>query len=598
MRAYGKYGLQIVTFLKDNNQLWANTANKRNEMEKKRTKRKSWRVGIITSLLVLISFSFYAFNESDFKFAKSLSIYSTLFQKVNLLYVDEVDPEELMEASIQGMLESLDPYTTYIPESDTDELKFMTTGQYGGIGAMIRKAGDYSMISEPYRGFPAQRAGLRAGDTLVSINGVSTKDKDIAAVSELLKGKPNTDLKLVIRRYGKDEDTVYNFTREKVTIKNVPFYGLLEGSIGYIRLGNFTKGASKEVKSALADLKGQGATSIILDLRGNPGGLLTEAVNISNIFVNKGQEIVSTRGKLKQQDKSYKTQYAAIDTTIPLAVLVSRGSASASEIVAGSLQDVDRAIIIGQKTFGKGLVQSPIPLNYNTHLKITTAKYYIPSGRCIQALDYTHRNEDGSVGYIPDSLISEFKTKNGRKVYDGGGIDPDIKLESKKPGNITFALYAQNLIFDFATIYAAENPEMAPAAEFTVSPELYAEFLEYVKSHEFEYETVSSEKLEELVKIAKREGYYELAKDEIDALEKKLAADKEKDLLAFKIEIKELLQEELVSRYHYQAGRIETSLSTDQEVIKAIETLHNNKLLTSILDGSFIDPSNDVALSK
>ncbi len=417
--------------------------------------RISRKIKVFAAITLLLGSSvmFYAFNDKDFQISKNLDIFVSLFRELNLYYVDDINPEKLIETGINSMLASLDPYTTFIPESEMADFRFMTTGKYGGIGALIRKAGDYSMISEPYKGFPAFNAGLQAGDTIISIDSTSIKGKSISDVSELLKGTPNTQLNLVIKRIGVKEPISKTLTREEVTINNVPYYGMLDDSIGYVRLTSFTKDAANDVKKALLDLKTKNAKSIILDLRGNPGGLLVEAVGVSNLFVPKGQEIVSTKGRVKQWDQTYVTTNPAVDPDIPLVVLVNHGSASASEIVSGSLQDLDRAVIVGQRTFGKGLVQTTRPLSYNTELKVTTAKYYIPSGRCIQALDYSHRNPDGSVGHIPDSLISAFKTKDGRTVYNGGGIKPDITINGETPGAITINLYAKNMLFDYATLY-------------------------------------------------------------------------------------------------------------------------------------------------
>ncbi|MBN2485279.1 MAG: S41 family peptidase [Bacteroidales bacterium] len=541
---------------------------------------------VIVSLSIL-SAGFVLRGEKDFEIARNLDIFVTLFREINTFYVDETNPEKLIESGIQGMLESLDPYTTYIPEKDQDDFKFMTTGKYGGIGALIRKAGEYTMISEPYEGFPAQISGIRAGDTILAIDGVSLKGKTISEVSEMLKGTPNTSLTLLLRRYGTDSTIRKTFNRQQVSIPNVPYYGLMGNNIGYILLNNFTKDAGKEVKAAFLDLKNRGANSIVLDLRGNPGGLLNEAVNVVNIWVSRNQEVVSTKGRVSQWYSTYKTEMAPADTTIPLAVLVSRGSASASEIVAGALQDLDRAVVIGQKTFGKGLVQTTRPLSYNAQLKITTAKYYIPSGRCIQALDYTHRNDDGSVGFVHDSLKSEFQTRNGRKVFDGGGIDPDINIEKEAPGNITIALYAQNLIFDFATVFASENQKIDSPSAFYIYDELYASFVKYLQDKHFDYTTQSSEKLAELEKSARREGYFTVISPELALLKEKLQGDKETDLQIFRKEISDLLKDEIVSRFFYQKGRIETSLADDPEVAKAMEILSGKTTYFDILNGSY-----------
>ncbi len=548
------------------------------------------KVKILLGTLLIATFSlgFIVSNDTDFEIAKNLDIFVTMFREINTLYVDNVTPKKLIDAGIDGMLSSLDPYTTYIPEEDVDEFKFMTTGKYGGIGALIRKAGEYTMISEPYEGFPAQQSGLRAGDTIISIDNISIKGKTISEVSELLKGTPNTPLTIKIKRIGNDSALTKSFDRKQVAIPNVPYYGMMQGDIGYILLNGFMKNAAKEVKSAFIDLKSQGAQSIILDLRGNPGGLLDEAVNISNIWIPRKKEIVSTKGKNTNWDKEYFTENAAVDTTMPLVLLVNRGSASASEIVAGSLQDLDRAVIIGQRTFGKGLVQTTRPLSYNAHLKLTTAKYYIPSGRCIQALDYSHRNEDGSVGHIPDSLISAFKTKNGRTVYDGGGIEPDIKIESEKPGNITIALYAKNLIFDFATLFATKHKEIKNPSDFVITDDIYNEFKAYINEKDFNYNTQSSEKLTDLIKTAKQEGYYDVIKDDLSGLEEHLHGNKNKDLITFGDEIKELLRDEIVSRYFFQKGRIEASIQDDPEVSKAIEILNQDKIVSEILHGTYV----------
>ena len=549
-------------------------------------------------LLLSLTLGFVSVNDKDFKIAKNLDIFYTLFREVNLYYVDDVDPEKLIDAGIDGMLKSLDPYTTFIPESEMDDFRFMTTGEYGGIGALIRKAGKYSMISEPYKNFPAYKAGLQAGDTIVSIDGVSTIDKDISDVSELLKGTPNTPLKVKIKRIGKNGIIEKSLEREKITISNVPYYGMLDNRIGYIRLSNFTKDAGKEVDDALKVLKEKSVKSIILDLRGNPGGLLIEAVNVANLFVDKGQEIVSTKGRVKQWDSDYKTQDNPFDTKIPVAVLVNRGSASASEIVAGSMQDIDRAVIVGTKTFGKGLVQTTRPLSYNTQLKVTTAKYYIPSGRCIQALDYSHRNEDGSVGYVPDSLISAFKTKHNRTVYDGGGIMPDIVVEAPQPGNITVSLYTKNLIFDFATIYAATHDSIGSMNSYECSDKVYDEFVDFLKNKDFDYTTQSDDELEELIKTAKQEKYYDISKNEFEALKKKLAHDKNKDLKTFKDEIKELISEEIASRYYYQEGRIRAGLKHDNQLEKAMEVLQNADKYYSILNIPVSDTEQQVKVAN
>jgi carboxyl-terminal processing protease len=554
---------------------------------KARLKLKKVRLILILTVVITVSFGFVALRDKEFEIIKNLDIFYSLFNELNRFYVDETKPDELIETAIDGMLNSLDPYTTYIPEEDMADLNFMTTGEYGGIGALIRRGGDCALILEPYENFPAHLAGLKAGDTLVTIDGIPTKGKEIGAVSELLKGTPNTNLTLEIKRIGTNGILKKTLTRKKITIANVPYYGIVAHHVGYIRLSSFTKDAGREAHDALVKLKEAGATSIILDLRGNPGGLLIESVNVCNLFVPRNQEIVSTRGKVKQWDNTYKTTSEPVDKSIPLVVLVNRGSASASEIVAGALQDLDRAVVIGERTYGKGLVQTTRPLTYNSQLKVTTAKYYIPSGRCIQAVDYSHRNEDGSVGYIPDSLIREFHTMNGRKVFDGGGIAPDMALNPLMLSKITLSLILKNLIFDYATLYAYRNEKVPGVDALQITSTEYNNFLNFLKSKSFDYTTESDDQLDELIKVAKQEKYFTEAQDEFEALRKKLAHDKDKDLQTFNGEIKSLLFEEIASRYYYQKGRIQASLHEDPELDKAIEVLNDPELYVSILRESY-----------
>ena len=482
---------------------------------------KSLAIVLITGITSTIFWSFK--KGDDFKIAKSMDIFYSLFRDVNVYYVDETNPENLVETGINAMLDELDPYTVYIPEKDMDEFNFMTTGQYGGIGALIRSTGEFPIVAKPYKGFPADKAGLKAGDKILEIDGNPANEIPLDEVSERLKGVPQTNVKLVIERPYSGEKFEKELIREEIQIKSVPYYGVVDDNIGYIRMSKFTPDVSREIKNALRELKTEHQIkSVILDLRGNPGGLLVEAPKICNLFIPKGEEIVSTKGKTKKWNKTLKTTNAAYDTEIPLAVMVSRGSASASEIVAGAIQDLDRGVILGQRTFGKGLVQTTIPLNYNAQLKVTTAKYYIPSGRCIQALDYTHRNEDGSVGHIPDSLISAFKTRNGRTVYDGGGISPDIKIESEEVSQMTISLISQNVIFDYATMFAYQNATIPKVEDFTITDEIYNDFVSFALEQDFDYKTESEKELKELIKIAKREKYYQRAEKEIEALQSKL----------------------------------------------------------------------------
>ncbi|MDP4184596.1 MAG: S41 family peptidase [Bacteroidota bacterium] len=548
-------------------------------------KRKTiiWTTVLSMSGLVIFGFSR---DEKNFEIAKNLDIYFSLFRELNLFYVDDIDPAKLVKTSIDKMLDSLDPYTNYIPESEMEEFNLMTTGEYAGIGALIGMHGENEIIiSEPYEGFPAQKAGLHAGDVILEIDGKSTQKMTTQNVSDLLKGPVNKEVKIKILRPGTKKTIVFDLVREKIQIDAVPYYGMLDDKTGYIRLSNFTQDCSEHVRKAMVELKEKRhAKSLILDLRGNPGGLLYEAVRIANLFVPKGQEIVSTRGKVKQNDKSYYAESSALDPEIPLAVLVNSGSASASEIVAGALQDIDRAVIIGTRTFGKGLVQTTRDLSFNTKLKVTTAKYYIPSGRCIQALDYSHRNEDGSVGHVPDSLISEFRTKHGRKVYNGGGVLPDIIVESSRLSNLSINLVTKNIVFDFATQYFDKVPRIADPENFKVSEPMYNEFVEFVKQKNFTYTSGSEEALKEVIETAKKERYYDISEAEIKALQKKLAPNSDKDLKEFEKEIKSLIKDEIVSRYYFQKGAIKASLMEDEILTKAIDVLHNSSKYISLLN--------------
>lgn len=538
-------------------------------------KRKRIWIGIV--LIAFVGVGFYSFtqDEKNFEVAKSLDIYHTLFRELSMFYVDEVNPNKLVKTSIDQMLESLDPYTTYISEDEMEDFRFMTTGEYAGIGALISKQNDKIIIAEPYEGFPAQKFGLRAGDILIEVEGKPTSNMNTEDVSNLLKGPANKPVKIKYERYGEKKPVTIDVVREKISIDAVPYYGMLDKNTAYIRLSSFTANCSDEVKKAFLELKKNEPHSLVLDLRGNPGGLLTEAVEIVNFFVPKGSEIVSTRGKVTQWDKVYKATSNPIDTVIKIAVLTNSGSASASEIVAGAIQDLDRGIVVGTRTFGKGLVQTTRDLSYNTKLKVTTAKYYIPSGRCIQALDYAHRNEDGSVGNIPDSLITEFTTKKGRKVYDGGGVAPDVKFESESLSSLSIALITKYLIFDFATKFSTENATIASPEEFEINDDIYSQFIAFVKGNNFVYESQSEEELNDLIEHAKKDKYYGLAENEFEALKAKLAPNFDKDSEEFNEEVKELLQDEIVSRYYYQKGAIRAAINDDRGIKKAIEELNS-----------------------
>ena len=538
-------------------------------------------------LILFLSVGFSTLKNKDLDLVKNLDIYYTLFRELNMFYVDETDPEELVTTSIKAMLSSLDPYTSYIPESDMDDFQFQTTGEYGGIGSLIRPSGSQVMIAEPYEGFPAAKAGVRAGDVILKVDGVSTKDMPIESVSDRLKGKPGTELSMVIERYGEEKSREIKIIREKISILNVPYFGMIDSHTGYIRISNFTTGASREVQNALNELKRENdLTSLVLDLRSNPGGLLLEAVRICNLFVDKGELIVSTRGKMTQWDSDYSTTQQALDKEIPLVVVVNRGSASASEIVAGALQDLDRAVVVGQRTFGKGLVQASRPLKYNAQLKVTTAKYYIPSGRCIQALDYTNRNQDGSVGVVPDSLISEYLTRNGRLVYDGGGIQPDFEVIPEMLSEIAIQLFTQSMFFDFAARYRNTYEEIESPEKFSLSDDDYNLFKAFLEEKDFEFHTASEKAFDQLLKSAKREKYYEMAEEEFASLEKKLSHNNLKDLETFEEDIRQILTEEIVNHYYYKAGRILSQIQEDPQLDKAIEILTEPGMLKEVLNGN------------
>ena len=554
-------------------------------MALKKVNRK-FKIIIAAIVISVFSFASFSFIDKDFEYVKNLDIFASMFREVNLYYVDSIDPGKLMKKGIDEMLNSLDPYTNYIPESEIDDYRFITTGQYGGIGAVIRQKGAYVVISEPYEGYPAQKNGLLAGDMILKIDGVTAKNKKTDEISHKLKGTPGSQVKLLILRDGNNSPFEKTVTREEIKVKSVPYYGMIRSGIGYIKLNSFTESASKEISTALKEMKSDGnLRGLVLDIRGNPGGLLNEAVNVSNIFIEKGKEIVSTKGKIIEKNKIYKSINEAIDKDLPIAVLVNSGSASASEIVSGALQDFDRAVIIGQRTFGKGLVQTTRPLSYNTQVKITTSKYYIPSGRCIQALDYSHRNDDGSVGKIPDSLVTAFKTSAGRTVYDGGGILPDVITATKKLSNISISLLNKNIIFDYATYYHRMHPQNT-ITDISLTDEDFVDFQKYISTKDYDFTTKSEKSLEDLRKNAEEEKYYSDLKNELDSLQSKLAHNKQDDVVKYKDEIISLIEEEVASRYFYQSGRIKESLSHDNELEKAIEVLNNSVYYSGILSGS------------
>lgn len=523
-------------------------------------------------------------NNDNFEISKNLDVFTTLYRELHKNYVDEIQSGDLMNEAIDAMLNSLDPYTTYIPESEIEDYKFMTTGQYGGIGALIHKQDDYVIISELYEGFPAEKNGLKPGDKILKINGESAKDKSPSDVSQILKGQPGTTLTILLERPGFDEPIQKEIERETIKIDNVPYYGIVADNIGYIKLTGFTQNAWKNVRNAFKDLKEKNKLKgVIIDVRGNSGGLLNEAVQIANIFIKKGEKIVSTKGRLVDKNKVYKTRNVPIDSDIPVTILVNNTSASASEILTGAIQDLDRGVITGQRTYGKGLVQNVLPLSYNSKAKITVAKYYIPSGRCIQSIDYSHKDDNGNSHKVPDSLISKFETKNGRIVYDGGGIRPDIEIEPDDLSNITKTLFTKFLIFDYANKFEREHDTIPPVEEFTITDEIYNDFLDFISDKDYKYTTSSEKALEKLVKKAKDEKYFDAIEEEYEDLKSKMMQDKENDLFEFKDEISKILEIEIVSRYYYQKGKIKASIKDDRGVDKAIEIINNTQQYEKIL---------------
>ena len=542
---------------------------------------------IIIVLAIVVALFACNFVRSDFEIAKNLDIYASLFKELDANYVDEVNVTDLNKTAIDAMLNKLDPYTVYYPESDLEEFKLMTTGQYGGIGATIQQGDDYVMISEPYDNWPAFKAGLQPGDKIIEIGGKDMKKKSVSDVSSLLKGQPGTTVSLGIIPYGKNKMVKKEIIREEIKLPPVSYYGMAADEIGYIRLDQFTDNASLEVKNAFMKLKEQNMQYLVFDLRGNGGGLLTEAVNIVNFFVDRGNLVVSTKGKTDDRNQNYYTMNTAIDTKIPIAVLVDGMSASASEIVAGALQDLDRAVIIGQRTFGKGLVQNVLPLSYNTRLKVTVSKYYLPSGRCVQKVDYFHKDSTGHSSSKADSSAMAFKTKGGRVVYDYGGVEPDVVITNDNYSTILLAMFQKNIIFNYANEFKLKNSSIPSIDKFTITDAMYDDFLEYVSDKHLEYETFTEKQLKQLKESIKADKFTGNVNDAIVSLEAAVAKEKSTDLMRFKKEISELLEIEIVSRYYSQKGKIEASLKIDPELKQASGLLKNNADFTSILKGTY-----------
>ncbi len=509
-----------------------------------------------------------AFTDQYFELSKQLEIFSSMYKEVNTYYVDEIEPARFMRSGIDAMLKSLDPYTDFISESEIEDFRFMTTGQYGGIGAVVSNRDSIIVITDPYEGFPAQKAGILAGDLLLEVDDKKVGGKSTEDISKLLKGQPKTTVKLKIKR-GNDPVKELVLTREEISVKSVPYYEMLNAETGYLKYTGFKNQSGQEVAEAIKALKAKQMKKLILDLRDNPGGSLDEAIRISGFFIPKGSLVVDTKGKYKDWDKSYKTSEEPLDPQIPMVVLVNESSASASEIVSGVMQDYDRAVVMGVKSFGKGLVQTVRPLTYNTQLKVTTAKYYTPSGRCVQAISYSQKGRTTR----PDSLKMAFKTKNGRTVYDGGGVTPDVEVKESETPLVLQALYEKRLLFDFATLYRQQNPTLQGGKDFTISNDLFFTFKTFLKEKKFDYQTESEKMLDSFKEKAKKENYLDAVKQELEKLREKYHHDKGLDLDKHRAMVSQALKEEIVSRYFFQKGRIEASLSSDVQVKQALELL-------------------------
>ena len=519
-----------------------------------------------------------------FDIAKNLDIFATLFKEVNALYVDDVNPNTLVRTGIDAMLASLDPYTNFIPEDEVEDYRTHNTGQYGGIGAITREFGGRTVVTMLMEGYGAHKGGLLIGDEILKIDGVVLKGLSREEASILMRGEVGKPVTLTIKRYGVDKPIELTFNRERVKINTVPFFGMVGNDLAYVHLSDFTPEAGREVKNALSQLLEKGAKGVILDLRDNPGGLLIEAVNISNLFLPKGKLVVSTQGKIPENNLKYETLNSPLNTEIPVAVLINRGSASASEIVAGTLQDYDRGVVVGEKSYGKGLVQVSRLLSYNAQLKVTTAKYYTPTGRCIQVLDYAHRREDGSVLSIPDSLKQAFKTAHGRTVYDGGGIEPDVTIESMESHPLTQVLVERGFIIDFVTEYLHKNPKKVDPTTFTLTDAEYQQFVNWMKDKDYSYKSHVEYGLQVLLEEAQKERHYEALRNELEQINKRLTNAKKNELMLYKDQIKRMLELEIVGRQHFERGRIESGFRHDEEVRKAIEILHDTERYRKILN--------------
>ncbi len=537
----------------------------------------------LSALAVACILSAQVFAQSNgFEVIKNMELMDQIYQHLEMYYVDEPQAGKLGKTAIDAMLKGLDPYTVYYHESNIEDYRLMTTGQYGGIGALIRKIGDYTFIAEPYEGNPAQKSGLQAGDKIISVDGKDMFKKESDDVSSALKGPKGTTIVIEVERENEGKKKI-SVTRDEIKLPDVPYSGMVNSTVGYIKLNSFTQTAASDVRAAFLELKSQGMKEVILDLRGNGGGLLIEAVKIVNMFVKKGETIVTTKGRVAEENRVYTTLESPLDTEIPLTVLIDEGSASASEIVAGSLQDLDRGVVIGETSYGKGLVQRTYDLKYGSKVKLTIAKYYTPSGRCVQRLEYYEKEDGERPKEIADSLLKVFKTKNGRDVIDGRGIEPDVKVELENLSRLTATIYANNLIFNYATRYHNSHVSIAEAGKFALTDAEYDEFKKYVLSEEFTYSTASEEMLKKMKETAEKEGFYEDSKAEYDALMARVVPSKDRDLEKFRSEIKYLLENEIISRYYYQKGRAIDAFRNDLYVEKALEILKTRSTYNTIL---------------
>jgi len=533
--------------------------------------------------LFLSVISFISNGQSNgFEVIRSIEILDQIFENLEKYYVDDIEAGNLSKTAIDAMLKELDPYTVYYHESNIEDYQLMTTGQYGGIGALIRKMDDYVYISEPYEGNPAQKSGLLAGDKILEIDGKSMKSKSTEEVSSSLKGPKGTKVSILVQRNHGEEKTI-SFERDEIKLQDVPYSGIISDGTGYIKLNSFTQTASAEVINAFKQLKSEGMEKLVLDLRGNGGGLLIEAVRIVNMFVPKNQLVVTTKGRVVEENRTYKTMGEPIDLNIPLIILIDEGSASASEIVAGTIQDLDRGVIIGNTSYGKGLVQRTFDMDYGSKIKLTIAKYYTPSGRCVQRLEYYDKDEGSKPFEIADSLVKKFKTQNGRDVIDGRGIEPDVAVDLKEYSRLTATIFRENLVFNYATEFYNKNQTISPADKFELNDEMYAEFKDYVLKHEFTYSTASEEMLKKMKETAEDEGFFNESEAEYNALLEKVVPSKERDLEKFKPEIKRMLENEIISRYYFQRGRAVHAFKDDLNISKSIEILNDLKSYNTIL---------------